>query len=35
MFAWAFQGTEGLIILFEDLSTLFVYLYFSIFGEPS
>lgn len=33
--AWAFQGTDGLIILFEDLSTLFVYLYFSIFGEPS
>lgn len=35
MLAWAFQGTEGLLLLFEDLSTLFVYLYFSIFGEPS
>jgi len=32
---WAFNGTDGLVILFEDIATCFVYLYFSIFGFPS
>jgi hypothetical protein len=32
LLTWAFNGSAGLLILLEDISTCFVYLYFWLFG---
>jgi Peptidase M50B-like len=34
LLAWVFQGTHGLLLLLEDISACFVYLYISLFGDP-
>ena len=32
--AWVFQGSHGLLLLLEDISTCFIHLYITLFGDP-
>lgn len=34
LLAWVFQGPHGLLLLLEDISACFIYLYISLFGDP-
>lgn len=34
LMAWVFQGSQGLLLLLQDISACFLYLYISIFGDP-
>ena len=34
LLAWVFQGTHGLVLLLEDISACFIYLYIALFGDP-
>jgi hypothetical protein len=34
VFAWAFHGVKGLSMLLEDISSCFIYLYITLFGDP-
>jgi hypothetical protein len=34
VFAWAFHGVKGLSMLLEDISSCFIHLYITLFGDP-